>query len=255
MDSSSEDDILAIDVGATSIKSAVVDGEGNRRHSIRKRKTPRPLGPGELRDILIDRIGREVPRRVVVGVPLECLNGVIKAGGNLSRRGAVNSENDSELEIEWREFPLEKELKAATGREVVVLNDAILAAVGCASANGKELVLTLGTGFGVALLDAGIVQSIPDHGELLFLDGTFDSVLGEGARVVDSSLWLNNLKTAIAQLSQSFAADVVRLAGGNAKRLNTRDLKGLGVEINIEGNEAPFRGAAVVLRNSKVIGR
>ena len=248
-------DILVIDVGATSIKSSVINSEGERIQPIRKRKTLRPISPARLLAVLMERIALDNPERVVVGLPVECRNGVAVDSGNLARRAISNSELDTTIEGEWRSFPFEEELRSLSGREVVVLNDATLAALGCIAGNGNELVLALGTGFGVALVVDGIIKDVEDRGNLAYKEGSYDSLLGEGARRRDETLWRENLVEAVSRLGTEYEVSKVWLVGGNAKRLKPSDLGGLRFPLHIAGNDAPFQGAAKVFTTPKAIGR
>jgi len=245
----SNDDILVIDVGATSIKSAVVNHEGHLLHTVRKRKTPRPCAPSELVEILLQRIVREIPNRVVIGIPTECRDGVALTGGNLSRARGDTTLIDTDLELAWRGYRLQEELIKKCEREVVVLNDASLAAVGCVLGVGNELVLALGTGFGVALTTDGVVQAIKDYGDESFEEGTYDSRLGEDARRADPAMWRSSLYRAAKDLTQTYSVESVWLAGGNAKRLSVQDFEGVSAKFSIAGNGAPFIGAAKIWKN------
>ena len=249
MTEGSTGDILVIDVGATSIKSGVVNSEGQLLHAVRKRKTPRPCAPSELVKILLQRIGRETPTRVVVGIPTECRDGVTLVGGNLSRARGDNTLIDTNCELTWRGYRLQEELAKKSEREVVVLNDAELAAVGCVAGVGKELVLALGTGFGVALTSDGVVQAIRDYGDESFEEGTYDSRLGEDARRADPATWRSSLYRAAKDLTQTYSAESVWLVGGNAKRLSPQDFEGVSAKFRIAGNGAPFLGATKIWKS------
>jgi len=255
MPASTPQDILVIDVGATSIKSSVINLAGERIQPMRKRKTLRPISPEQLLAVLMERVELDNPEHVVVGLPVECRNGVALDSGNLARGGSVNSDRDEAIGREWRQFPFEQELRSLSGREVVVLNDATLAALGCVTGRGNELVLALGTGFGVALVANGVLKDVEDRGNRPFKEGTYDSLLGEGARRREEDLWRDNLSEAVSQMGAEYNASVVWLVGGNAKRLKPTDFEGLPFPLHIAGNDAPFQGAAKVFGNPKVIGR
>jgi polyphosphate glucokinase len=248
-------DILVIDVGATSIKSTVVSLTGERLQPIHKRKTPRPLGPTELIQILFERVQLEEPTRVAVGVPVECHAGVVSGSGNLARSGAISSKSDESLEQRWQGFCIEQEFAKVSKRDVIVLNDAALAALGCVSGSGIELVLALGTGFGVALAHAGILQEVADYGEIEFKGDRFDGRLGEAARRNDEARWKEDLNEVIRLLVDEHEAERVWLVGGNAKRLKVADFANQAVPVLIAGNEAPFSGGATVFNNPLAIGR
>jgi polyphosphate glucokinase len=149
----------------------------------------------------------------------------------------------TDFEMAWSGYQFQAELARRSKHDIVVLNDAELAALGCVAGIGTELVLALGTGFGVALTSDGMLQVINDYGDKPFEDGTFDSQLGESSRKSDSVKWRNSLQHAISELVETHHAKSVWLVGGNAKRLKVQEFENSDVEIRIAGNEAPFRGA------------
>lgn len=241
----SPDDVLAIDIGATNIKFARVDAYGRLRGSPKRRPTPYPCPPDRLVEWIVQRTRNFVIDRVGVGFPGEFEDGHVVRPGNLSRLAGVESEIDSELDARWQGFPLEETLRRAAGRDVRVVNDAALAALGCCRGVGTELVVTLGTGCGLALRVQGERRRVRDLGRTDFDAGrNFDQALGEKARAFDSERWHGDVVTVVSALAEEFDASRVYLAGGNARRIAGASFSGRPFKVEIAGNEASLRGAA-----------
>ncbi len=237
--------IFAVDVGASNIKFAVVDARGALLDGVRRRPTPYPLPPARLVRVIASRAARSGCPRVGVGFPGKFADGRVIAPGNLARPGGVTTEVDPDLDREWRGFALQDALRAATRLDVRVVNDATLAALGSCNGEGVEVVLTLGTGLGLALEVDGVPTPVRDVGAELRLDGrTYDQTLGETARSADEMRWRSDLGRVIDGFVNEFSADVVHLAGGNARRVDPTWYAWVGVPVSIEGNEASLRGAA-----------
>ncbi len=245
----SPDDVLAIDIGATNIKFARVDAHGRLRSSHKRRPTPHPCTPERLVEWVVQRTQNFVIDRVGIGFPGEFEDGCVVRPGNLSRVGGVGTEIDAALDEQWGGFALEQTLRARTGRDVRVVNDATLAALGCCRGEGTELVVTLGTGCGVALQVEGERRRIRDLGRLDFDTGrSFDQALGERARARDDAAWRTDVRGAVDALAREFDASMVYLAGGNARRISVDLFDSVPYEITIAGNEASLRGAARLFR-------
>lgn len=241
----SPDDVLAIDIGATNIKFARVDALGRLRGSLKRRPTPYPCPPERLVEWIVQRTANFVVDRVGVGFPGEFEDGHVVRPGNLSRVAGVGSEIDSVLDEIWHGFPLEETLRRATSRDVRVVNDATLAALGCCRGVGTELVVTLGTGCGLALRVQGERRRVRDLGRAEFdAERTFDQALGEKARAREGDRWRRDVVMVVSGLAEEFDASRVYLAGGNARRISGELFNGRPFEIEIAGNEASLRGAA-----------
>ena len=183
--------------------------------------------------------------RVGVGFPGEFEDGHVIRPGNLSRLGGIDTDIDHPLDELWHGFALQDTLRRQTGRNVRVVNDATLAALGCSRGVGTELIVTLGTGCGLALRRGGERQRVRDLGRTNFDAGrTFDRALGERARSRDDAQWRRDVVIAVNQLALEFAASTVYLAGGNARRVSGDAFTGQPFAIEIAGNEASLRGAA-----------
>ncbi len=237
--------VLAIDIGASSIKMADVTERGTIKGSVRRRVTPYPCTPDRLVTLLAARIAKRGIPRVGVGFPGEFRDGVVIAPGNLARPQGFDSEVDPDLDAQWRGFPLQQALNERVDAEVRVVNDASLAARGSARGEGRELVLTLGTGFGVALVVDGVLATIPDYGQLTFFDDeSYDAKLGEHGRAADPDAWLAALRRVLVELSAQWDSSIIHLGGGNSQRLSVDEVATEGLTLIIQGNAAPLRGAA-----------
>ncbi len=248
-----QEQIFAIDIGATNIKFSHVNDLGILVRGVRRRPTPYPCSPARLVEFLEERIVRSGCRRVGVGFPGEFRDGHVIRPGNLSRPGGIATETDPALEALWRDYPLQDALREKSGRDVRVVNDATMAALGCVEGTGTELVLTLGTGLGLALAVNGKLQKVRDVGAEIFRDGkTYDQTVGERGRSLDEDHWNPTLVDVVEGFANEFHANVVHLAGGNARRVVPTEFENLPFRVVINGNEAPMRGAARLFATSGV---
>lgn len=241
----SSDDVLAIDIGATNIKFARVHSDGRLVGPSKRRATPYPCTPERLVAWIAQRTQHNAVARVGVGFPGEFDDGHVVRPGNLSRPGGVGTALDDDLDRLWSGFALESTLRTATGCDVRVVNDATLAALGCSRGVGTEMVITLGTGCGLALRVEGKRQRVRDLGRTMFSgELTYDQALGERARARNEDEWRGAVRRAVCDLAVEFEATTVYLAGGNARRLSRDLLADASFGFEIAGNEASLRGAA-----------
>ncbi len=237
--------ILAIDVGATYMKFGLVSPHNGGLEGLHRFDTPYPCTPARLIEILAREIEASGCEHVGVGFPGDFRNGVVIEPGNLSRAGGITTGVDRSIHDQWVGFDLEGELRLATRRHVRVVNDATLAALGCCQGVGRELVVTLGTGFGIAFLVDGVNQGIRDVGGLTFEGaGTYDELLGELSRRSDSERWHELLQRAVGAFSAEFTPDIIHVGGGNGRRVRAGIFDDLGLRVDLSDNEATLRGAA-----------
>ncbi|HXC18442.1 MAG TPA: ROK family protein [Acidimicrobiales bacterium] len=245
-----QDQVLAVDIGATNVKFCHVDIHGELLEGVRRRPTPYPCSPERLIEALDERIETSACPRVGIGFPGEFIDGHVVRPGNLSRPGGVTTEVDPVLEAQWKGFELQAALREATGRDVRVVNDATLAALGSIDGHGVELVLTLGTGLGIALAIDGTLRKIRDVGAEVFVRGkTYDQTIGEHSRSMDEEHWGELLVMAVDGFVQEFGASTVHLAGGNARRVPPTLFADSAYRVVINGNQASIRGAAKLFYN------
>jgi polyphosphate glucokinase len=239
------DAILAIDIGATTTKFGVVDDGGHLVEEVRREPTPYPCSPERLVDFVLEHVERSGCARVGVGFPGDLRDGRVLEPGNLSRPGGFTSAIDPELHLAWQGTDLERTLREASGLDVRVVNDATLAALGCCEGRGREMVFTLGTGFGIALVVNDTNVRIRDVGDEIFLDGgSYDELLGDHARTQDEVLWNDRVVMAVADLVEEFSADVAHLGGGNSRRVDLTRFEGERWRVVVNDNIATLRGVA-----------
>jgi hypothetical protein len=107
---------------------------------------------------------------------------------------------------------------------------------------GRELVFTLGTGLGIALVVDGELTRIRDVGRAAFKDyGTYDEVLGEFSRAHDPELWRSHLHEAVAQFIEEFRASKIHFGGGNSRRLPKDEFDELGIPVVFNDNNGTLK--------------
>ncbi len=236
--------ILAVDIGATTIKFGVVDAEGDLVAEVLRMATPYPCSPRRLVDFVTEQIALSGCSRVGVGFPGDLREGFVVEPGNLSRPKGFTSEIDPSLHADWKNTNLEQAFRTASRQDVRVVNDATLAALGCSEGTGNELVFTLGTGFGIALVDNGSLIKIRDVGGELFFEGkSYDRMLGEFARSQDEVRWNGLLHRAVDNFVNEFSADTVHLGGGNSRRVDLTQFSDSAYRIVVNVNDATLKGA------------
>ena len=235
--------VLVIDAGATTIKSALSE-KGELASSVHRRHTPFPCSP----DVFLRVIDATLKRHdqvdaLAVGFPGDVSEGIILDAANLSRVAGAGSPVSDELVAAWHRFDLQGEVVTRAGLPARVINDAEMALRGCCRGRGRELMVTLGTGCGVALVDEGEVQVIEDVGGAPF-DKTrsFDDVLGERGRRVDEAQWTLDVVESLNRLVGEFRADQLHLGGGNSRRLSHLLVRQVNTPCTIERGEPVFRG-------------
>ncbi len=240
-----ESDILAVDIGATTIKFAVVDVNGRLVDDMVRVPTPYPCSPARLVSVVAEAIASSGCTRVGVGFPGALHDGFVIEPGNLSRPNGFTSPIDPSLHDEWLHTDLQRTFREVTHHDVRVVNDATLAALGCCEGIGNELVFTLGTGFGIALVVNGAPVRIRDVGAEIFVENeTYDRLLGDYARTLDEERWNELLVMAVDRFVDEFAVSVVHLGGGNSHRANVEAFASRTYRIVVNDNSATLSGAA-----------
>ncbi len=202
---------LAIDIGGTGIKAAVLD-EAGRMISERRRvpTPPKPVAP----DALVRAIDDAATplgafERVSVGFPGYVRDGRVLTAPNLGTEVLSGFDLQSVLAERW-------------GRPVRVLNDADVQGFGAIRGAGIEMVLTLGTGAGTAIFRDG---EIMPHLELAHhpIRGrkTYDEYIGNAARLKKGKkIWNKRVAKVIDVLREVVHFDRLYIGGGNAKGLS-----------------------------------
>lgn len=203
--------ILAVDVGGLSVKVAVIDSQGALLSERVRRPTPQPCPPDRLL-ALVSELVRNLPPfdRISVGFP-----GVVRRGRILT---AANLHSEK-----WFDFDLARAIsRQLNDCPARVINDADMIGLAVVEGKGVELVVTLGTGFGTALLRDGELMPHMELAHHPIAGGlTYDQYLGDAAlKTTGRSNWNDRLGHALGLLNILFHPDRVILTGGNARSVD-----------------------------------
>jgi polyphosphate glucokinase len=199
---------LAIDIGGTGIKAALLDDGGSLIGERQRVPTPpKPVTPEDLVRA-IDQVAAPLGtyERVSVGFPGYVRDGRVITAPNLGTDALAG-------------FDLQSVLAEHLGKPVRVLNDADVQGFGAIKGRGVEMVLTLGTGAGTALFRDG---EIMPHLELAHhpVSGnkTYDEYVGNAARKKKGKkAWNKRVAKVIDILREVVRFDHLYIGGGNAK--------------------------------------
>lgn len=231
---SAEGRILAIDIGGSGLKAAILSSDGEMITERLRIVTPHPCTPEGLVDALIKLIeplaGFE---NVSVGFPGVVRNGKIITAPNLG------------TEV-LKGFDLAAALQQPLGKPVRVINDADMQGYGAIEGKGLEMVITLGTGFGSGLFMDG---QLAPHLEIAHLpfrkDKDYDQQIGDKARKkIGKKAWNRRVERAIKMLRVLTNFDKLYIGGGNADRINFK----LDPDVKIISNTCGVRGGAWLWR-------
>ena len=219
---------LAIDIGGSHLKAAVLEESGEMSSDPARVKTPKPATPEAVVAALI-KLSHGLGRfdRISIGFP-----GVVRADAVLT---APNLGTKS-----WHGFKLGAVLAEALNKPVRMLNDASIQGLGVITGRGLECVLTMGTGMGFALFRDG---EIAPHLELsqhpIRKHKTYDEYVGEAAlESIGRQRWNKRVRKVIGILETVINYDVLYIGGGNAKQIELP----LPADVKIVCNSAGITG-------------
>lgn len=203
----SEARTLAVDIGGTGIKAALLDSSGQMVSKRRRVPTPpNPVSPEAL-IAAIDGAVAEVGEfdRASVGFPGYVRDGRIITAPHLGTEALGGFDLQAALAEHWK-------------KPVRVLNDADVQGYGAIRGKGVEMVLTLGTGAGTALFRDG---ELMPHLELAHhpIRGrkTYDEYVGKTARERKGrKAWNKRVARVIEVLREVVRFDHLYIGGGNA---------------------------------------
>ena len=222
--------VLAIDVGGSGLKAAVVNAGGQRVADRVRIDTPVGSHPDRIVALLAELVrGLPAYERIAVGFPGMVRDGVVRTAPNL--------DHDA-----WHGYPLAEAVQRAIGKPARVANDADVQGLAVIQRRGVEMVITLGTGFGTALYENGRLCPHLELSQAPFRKGeTYDEQLGNAARkAIGGRKWRRRVKKAIAQLRALTHFDHLYIGGGNARHLDCE----LPADVTIVDNEAGLSGGA-----------
>lgn len=210
---------VGVDVGGSGIKGAVVDLRDGRLASERVRlATPTPATPDAVAATVAS-----VLRRLDddVGLPAGPVGVTFPA---VVRRGVTWSA--ANVDDAWVGFPAERHLRAATGRDVHLLNDADAAGVAEMAygagrgRDGTTMLLTIGTGVGSALFAGGELVPNTELGHLEMDGVEIEAYVADRVRKADAlpwDAWSARMNRVLAQLDAWFSVDLFVIGGGVSK--------------------------------------
>lgn len=200
---------LAIDIGGTGIKSAVLDINHKPMSDFQRLPTPHPATPKAILATIAALAEKEGPfERIACGFPGVIKNGIIFTAANLSEKCIG--------------FNLAAGLETKFGKPARVANDAAVQGYAAVEGQGLELTITLGTGVGSALFLKGkLVASLEIAHHPFRKSKTYEEVLGNKALDKNGKKqWNKRLEEAIENWSNLFRYDRLYIGGGNAEHIN-----------------------------------
>jgi len=202
---------LAIDIGGSGIKAALLDTDGSMIGDRQRVPTPpKPVAPQQLVHAIEEAAAPLGDfERVSVGFPGYVRDGRVLTAPNLGSEVLAGFDLQSALARHW-------------GKPVRVLNDADVQGFGAIKGHGVEMVLTLGTGAGTAIFRDGEIML---HLELAHhpVSGnkTYDEYIGNAAREKKGKkAWNKRVAKVIEILREVVRFDHLYLGGGNAKHID-----------------------------------
>lgn len=227
---------LAIDIGGSGLKAAVLDADGEMITDRVRIDTPTGAAPEAVVALLAELV-HDLPEdygRVGVGFPGMVRDGIVRSAPNLGNEA-------------WSGFPLAAGLQETLGKPVRIANDADVQGLAVITGKGLEMVITLGTGFGTGLYDNGCMAPHLEIAHQPFRKGeTYDQQLGDAARKRDGNeKWQKHVLRAIANMRNLVGFDRLFIGGGNSKKLDCE----LPEDVTLVDNSAGIRGAVYLWRD------
>jgi polyphosphate glucokinase len=213
---------LAIDVGGTGLKAAVLDAAGTLMTDRVRVRTTYPCPPGQLVDMLAALVAPlPAADRVSIGFPGVVRNGILLTAPDFVTRSGPGSPVAKKLLDAWTRFDLASAMTKRLGHPVRVANDADLQGLEVVSGSGVEFVVTLGTGVGTALLVDGKLSSHLELAHHPFRKGeTYDEQLGNAAfERIGARKWRKRVREAVVNFRVLINYDRLYISGGNAQAL------------------------------------
>jgi len=222
--------ILTIDIGGSFIKATVLNQEGELLQYYERAKTPDPAAPQKVLEVIQFMVSDfKDYDKISVGFPGYLKKGVVHTAPNLG----------TDL---WKGVNLNKLLSDALKKPVRIANDADMQGLGIVSEKGLEMVITLGTGFGTALLlDGHLLPHLELAHHPITRNKTYDDYIGDNAlKKTGVKKWNKRMKKVLDILKTVFNYDMLYIGGGNSGKLNFK----LDENIKIITNKDGIKGGA-----------
>ncbi|HEY1212570.1 MAG TPA: ROK family protein, partial [Bryobacteraceae bacterium] len=184
--------------------------QGQQQTEYRKFITPPQVTPSGVLDI-VRQIARDMPDygKISVGFPGYVRNGIVYTAPNL-------------FTDHWKEIPLGQQIADALKKPVRLVNDADQLGLGVVSGNGFELAVTLGTGFGTAvLIDGYLLPHLELAHHPISKGRDYDAYIGAAAlEEVGKKKWNKRMEKVFKVIKTVFNYDRLYVGGGNVDKLN-----------------------------------
>ena len=233
-------------MGGTGLKADVLDKHGEPMAGRVRVPTTYPMPPDDLVSTLTE-LAAKLPEgdRVSCGFP-----GMVRQGHVLSAPHFVCTKGpgtkiDPSSSTAWSDFDLAG--RPRPGHRQAVPRGQRRRRAGrwrWCKGEGFEVVITLGTGFGTAFFMDGSLMPHQEFSHLEFRKGeTFNEQIGEAARKkIGDKRWNKRVQKAIVYLDALTFFDHLYIGGGNAPRVNRRDLGEVLERITVVDNTAGILG-------------
>jgi polyphosphate glucokinase len=224
--------ILAIDIGATGLKAAIIGPTGKFLVPQVRMKTPPHCTPKKMVTALAGLVKPfEDYDRVSIGFPGYVRHGKVFTAPNLAPEA-------------WAGFALAAVMQKKLNRPTRLRNDADVQGLAAITGKGLELVCTFGTGMGTAWFRDGELMPHMDLAHMAIHAGDdFDRYIGDRAyKKIGHKDWNKRVQKLIAMLDKVFFYDHLYLGGGNSRHVNFK----LPENVSIVSNDAGMEGGAFV---------
>jgi len=217
--------ILAIDIGGSTIKATVLDLTGKMLQDYKKADTPEHATPEQVLETITSLVKDfQNYDRISIGFPGYIKRGIVLTAPNLSTE-------------KWTGTNLNKLVRDALNKPVRIINDADMQGLAVVSGEGLEMVITLGTGFGTALLkDGHLLPHIKLAHHNVTKNNTYDEYVGDYAlRSKGEGKWNRRMEKILTMLKTVFNYDRLYIGGGNADKLKFKLDENIIIISNIDG--------------------
>jgi polyphosphate glucokinase len=226
----SGDKILSIDIGGSHIKATILNARGELQIGFQTVDTPVLPAPDTLLAALKDIVSK-FPEydKLSVGFPGYVKDGVVYTAPSIAPN-------------KWNGVNLRQMLQQEFNCPAEVVNDADMQGLGIVRGIGFEMVITLGTGLGSALLMNGALLPHIELSQHPFMsDLIYDRYIGKKALEKEGEeKWNRRVQKVLQVLKTVFNYDHLYIGGGNSRRINFP----LDENITLVSNEDGIKGGA-----------
>jgi polyphosphate glucokinase len=217
--------ILAIDIGGSHIKGTILDPQGQQQTEYKKIVTPPQASPAVVLDI-VRQIAKDMHgyEKISVGFPGYVRNGIVYTAPNL-------------FTDHWKEIALGQEIADSLRKPVRLVNDADQLGLGVVSGKGFEIAVTLGTGFGTAvLIDGYLLPHLELAHHPISKDRDYDAYIGAAAlKKAGRKKWNKRMEKVLGVVRTVFNYDRLYIGGGNVDKLDLPGVPNIHTFSNLDG--------------------